>query len=91
MRKIKKIVHVNQHLIKLNNKQKSGPFRPIFTVKQSGKTTYATKVKILGPCELVYQPEDPLSCGAKAFIVTYADIELENPQTFAEVEKEIKI
>ena len=71
MNKIARI-HVNQHVIKAN--AKSGDRNPVFTIKQGGKNTYATRVKVVGEMELVYSPDKPLSCGAKVWIETRGDI-----------------
>ena len=68
-------IHVNQHVIKAN--AKNGESNPIFTVKQGGKNTYAFNVKVKGEMELVYSPDKPLSCGAKVWIETRGDIELD--------------
>ena len=70
-------IHVNQHVIKAN--AKSGERNPVFTIKQGGKNTYATRVKVVGEMELVYSPDKPLSCGAKVWIETRGDIELDKP------------
>ena len=70
-------IHVNQHVIKAN--AKSGNRNPVFTIKQGGKNTYATRVKVVGEMELVYSPDKPLSCGAKVWIETRGDIELDKP------------
>jgi len=81
----KTIVHVNQHLIKFNSKH--GNVKPVFTVKQGSKNTYARRVIIHGPSEVVYTPDKPLSCGAKAYIVTDADVTCIDPMTFEDVSK----
>ena len=70
-------IHVNQHVIKAN--AKSGERNPVFTIKQGGKNTYATRVKVVGEMELVYSPDKPLSCGAKVWIETRGEIELDKP------------
>ena len=74
MNKIARI-HVNQHVIK--NNAKYGENNPVFTIKQGGKNTYAHNVKVHGEMELVYSPDKPLSCGAKVWIETRGDIELD--------------
>ena len=74
MNKIARI-HVNQHVIKAN--AKNGESNPIFTIKQGGKNTYAHNVKVKGEMELVYSPDKPLSCGAKVWIETRGEIELD--------------
>ena len=68
-------IHVNQHVIKAN--AKNGKNNPIFTIKQGGKNTYAHNVKVKGEMELVYSPDKPLSCGAKVWIETRGEIELD--------------
>ena len=68
-------IHVNQHIIKAN--AKNGENNPIFTIKQGGKNTYAHNVKVVGEMELVYSPDKPLSCGAKVWIETRGDIEID--------------
>jgi len=74
MNKIARI-HVNQHVIKANAKNREN--NPIFTIKQGGKNTYAHNVKVKGEMELVYSPDKPLSCGAKVWIETKGDIEVD--------------
>jgi len=74
MNKIARI-HVNQHVIKANAKY--GENNPVFTIKQGGKNTYAYNVKVVGEMELVYSPDKPLSCGAKVWIETRGDIEVD--------------
>ena len=74
MNKIARI-HVNQHVIKAN--AKNGENNPIFTVKQGGNNTYAFNVKVKGEMELVYSPDKPLSCGAKVWIETKGNIEVD--------------
>ena len=69
------LIHVNQHVIKAN--AKNGENNPIFTIKQGGKNTYAHNVKVHGEMELVYSPDKPLSCGAKVWIETRGDIEVD--------------
>lgn len=68
----KKIIHVNQHIIKLNRKQ--GTTAPVLTVKDYKNTVYANTVDIEGPSQVVYRPENPLSCGAHCWIETKAKV-----------------
>jgi hypothetical protein len=65
-------IHVNQHVIRAN--AKNGENNPIFTIKSGGKNTYAHSVRVIGEMELVYAPDDPLSCGAKVWIETKGEI-----------------
>jgi hypothetical protein len=69
---MKTIIHVNQHEIKANNK--NGTNNPVLTVKTYKSNTYAHRVKINGESEIVYSPDKPLSCGARVWIETQADV-----------------
>ena len=68
------IIHVNQHIVRKNGK--TGSRDPVLTVKQGRKNTYATAAEVLGPCRVVYSPDCPLSCGAKVWIETDAEVVL---------------
>ena len=59
-------VHVNQHVIRAN--QKHGTDDPVFTVKHGRHNDKARSVEITGRSRLVYSPDKPLSCGAKVWI-----------------------
>lgn len=72
---MKTIIHVNQHAIRRNTK--TGGNEPVITVKTYKKNTYAHGVTINGPCSVVYRSDKPLSCGARVWIETYADVEVE--------------
>ncbi len=68
---MKKIIHVNQHVIKRNTK--NGTDEPCLTVKTYKENKYAheavLKTKdgvIIG--KIVYNPHKPLSCGARVWI-----------------------
>ena len=69
---MKTIIHVNQHEIKKNTK--NGTDNPVLTVKTYKSNTYATSVDILGPSKIVYSPHKPLSCGARVWIETEAEV-----------------
>lgn len=69
---MKTVVHVNQHIIKDN--QKTGARNPVLTVKTYKDNHYAHSVTINGPCRVVYQPDDPLNCGARVWIETEAEV-----------------
>lgn len=69
---MKTIIHVNQHVIRANNK--SGERDPVLTVKTYKSNTYAHRVTINGPAEVVYSPDKPLSCGARVWIETEAEV-----------------
>jgi hypothetical protein len=76
-------IHVNQHHIKANQK---GEKLPVFTVKQGKRNYYAEEVLIDGPSKLVYQPNDPLSCGARVWIETEARVHMVGKTTFKELQ-----
>lgn len=76
-----KIIHVNRQHIAMN--AKDGKNRPVYTIKDKGKTMYAREVIINGPSKLVYNGEQ-LSCGARAWIETDSEITLVDEMTFKE-------
>ena len=71
---MKTIIHVNQHVIKAN--AKNGTNDPVLTVKTYKENRYAHAVEIRGPSTVLYSPDKPLSCGAKVWIETYAEVEV---------------
>jgi hypothetical protein len=72
---MKHYIHVNQHVIKKN--QKTGEREPVLTVKSYKSNQYGHSVIINGPCILRYEPDAPLSCGARVWIETEAPVEVE--------------
>ena len=72
MRTSKKRIHINQHIIKSN--QKTGNREPVITVKTYKSNDYYHTVHIEGPCKVIYSPDKPLSCGARVWIETEADV-----------------
>ncbi len=75
------IIHVNRSFIAMN--AKDGGNRPVYTIKQNGKTKYAREVIIDGPSKLVYNGSQ-LKCGARAWIETEAPLTLVDECTFKE-------
>jgi len=69
---MKKRIHVNQHVIRSNKKNNEN--KPVITVKTYQDNTYGNEVKILGQSKVVYRPDKPLSCGAKVWIETDAEV-----------------
>jgi hypothetical protein len=69
-----KKIHVNQHIIKRN--AKTGEREPVITVKAGRTNTYGHTVEIMGPSKVVYSPDKPLSCGAKVWIETTAEVNI---------------
>ena len=46
----------------------------MITVKTSKSNDYAHQVEVLGPSKVIYRPDKPLSCGAKVWIETTAEV-----------------
>jgi hypothetical protein len=69
---MKHIIHINQHVIRKN--QKTGEREPVITVKNYKENRYAHAVKIAGPCVVRYEPDNPLSCGARVWIETESEV-----------------
>ena len=65
------IVHVNKPQIERNRKKKAN--QPVITIRQGSRKTYCHMAKIQGECQIVYQPNNPLSCGAVVWIEVAAD------------------
>lgn len=76
---MKTIVHVNQHIIKRNNKIAEEDRAPPLTAKTYKSNDYGNKVKVLDSRgnivgTFVYSPEKPLSCGAKVWFETENEV-----------------
>lgn len=71
---MKTIIHVNQHVIKKNAKE--GTNNPVLTVKTYKTNTYAHEVLVKGESRLVYSADKPLSCGARVWLETEAEVEV---------------
>ena len=69
-----KRIHVNMHKVRANKKH--GTNEPVLTIKESKSNTYCHEVDILGPSKLVYRPDKPLSCGARVWIETNAELQI---------------
>lgn len=68
-----KRIHVNRHNIAAN--AKDGGSRPTISIRTYKGTTACHRLKIHGPSEIVYRPDKPLSCGARLWIETRAEVE----------------
>lgn len=53
-----------------------GEDAPVFTVQTSRGPIHGTAVEVRGPSRLVYRPDRPLSCGARVWIETKAEVEV---------------
>jgi hypothetical protein len=72
-----KRLHVNQHIIRSNGK--TGSRVAPLTAKTSHGNSKGSRIEILDQlgnviASVIYQPDDPLSCGAKVWITTHAEI-----------------
>ena len=67
-----KRIHINQHKIRSNKKHNT--HEPVITVKTYKSNNYGHEVHILGDSTVVYSPDKPLSCGAKVWIETDAEV-----------------
>jgi len=71
---MKTIIHVNQHKIRANTKNKTD--EPVLTVKTYKSNDYAHEAEIDGPCKVIYSPHKPLSCGARVWIETQSGVKV---------------
>lgn len=78
------IIHVNRQHIAMN--AKDGGTRPVYTIKRQGHTRYAREVEIHGPSRLIYNGRQ-LSCGARAWIETDAEVTLIDEMSFSEARR----
>ena len=65
-------IHVNQHIIKSNNR--SGDREPVLTVKTYKSNDYGSQVEIHGPSRVIYRPDKPLPCGAVCWVETESEV-----------------
>jgi hypothetical protein len=79
----KKIIHVNQHVIKHNLKY--DVTLPPCRIQEGSKSRYSREVVIDGPSRMVYHPDDPLSCGARLWIETEAEVELIDEVAYSDI------
>lgn len=76
---MKTIIHVNQHNIKSNA---NGASLPVLTVKTYKDNRKCDTAIIRAPdgsevARIVYSPDKPLSCGARCWIETQLEVEVE--------------
>ena len=69
-----KRIHVNQHIIRSNIKAKVD--EPACTVQWKGSSYRGAKISIRGPSQVVQSMTKPLSCGARIWIETRAEVEI---------------
>lgn len=76
---MKTIIHVNQHKLKANTKNKT--CEPVLTVKTHRSNRYGHEaiIRDKNGCEvakIIYRPHKPLSCGARCWIETQLDVDV---------------
>lgn len=69
---MRSIIHIDQHAIRAN--RKDGLNRPVVSVKTYKSNTKCHRALIHGPSELIYSPYKPLSCGARVWLKTQAEV-----------------
>src|SRR5210317_376856 len=79
-------IHVNQHNIRANSK---GADLPVLTVKTYKENIKCNRVTVHGPSTVVYSPDKPLSCGAKVWIETEAEVTVDEVWPAAKDSEEI--
>jgi len=72
---MKTIVHVNQAILRAN--MKNGTSKPALIVRTYKGSNNASAVEIHGPSSVIYRPHHPLSCGARAWVETEAEVTYE--------------
>ena len=78
-------IHVNQHNIRANSK---GADLPVLTVKTYKENRKCNRVAVHGASTVVYSPDKPLSCGAKVWIETEAEVTVdEEPPAAKDLEE----
>ena len=69
---MKTIIHVNQHVIRANNKSEDK--KPPLTVKTYKENRKGFEAEITGSAKVIYSPDKPLSCGARVWIETESEV-----------------
>ena len=64
-------IHINKPQIDRNRKEKS--LEPVITIRQGSRKNYCHIAEIKGTCKVVYQPNNPLPCGAVVWIEVLPD------------------
>lgn len=69
-----KRLHVDKHVIRANINRAPEDAEPAITIQTSKGPLKAFEVEVLGPSKFTYQPCSPLSCGARLWIETTAEV-----------------
>ncbi len=64
-------IYVNKPQINHNRKHKT--LEPVITIRQGSRKTSCHIAEVKGSCRVVYQPDNPLSCGAVVWIEVLPD------------------
>jgi hypothetical protein len=67
-----KRIHVNQHVIRQN--KKTGAQENVVTIQWRNKSYRVSVVDIHGESSVIYSPMKPLSCGARVWVETTAEV-----------------
>ena len=67
-----KRIHVNQHVIRTN--KKTGAKENVVTIQWRSKSYRVKAVNISGDSTVIYSPDKPLSCGARVWVETRAEV-----------------
>ncbi len=86
-------IHVNRNNIRDNINKKPEDFIPVLSVKHTDRNVYGYSLKINGPCEIVYRPQEPLDCGAALWIETYSQVNIrcKNPNKKSDDKSNIEL
>lgn len=69
-----KRIHVNQHIVRANIKHEKD--EPTCTVQWKGKSYVGRNIIVRGDSTVVQRMQKPLSCGARIWIETRAEVEI---------------
>lgn len=73
-------IHVNRQIIS-QNRNKVEDLDAVLSIKRCNDNIYGYSVKVNGPCEIVYRPEQPLGCGAVVWIETFSQVAVESTKS----------
>ena len=69
---MKRVIHVNQHVIHSN--RKNDEREPPITCKTYKSNDYCSEVVINNHTKVVYRPDAPLKCGATVWVETTEEV-----------------
>ena len=81
---MKKLIHINRNVIQYNDKHKTN--LPVCRVQEGQTISYGREVIIDGPSRMVYDPDNPLKCGAKLWIETESSIQIIDECSYADIQ-----